>query len=226
MTADAVDLANISILPKAPRTFVGKFADIVVGDPIGIIVKLRGAEILLFETVASVENRLDAIVLLDDGKPLPDSALQLCYRKFSSFLHIEHGRQVASLEVHLLKEKLGLLPGINVRREKMVSAAQYIVLPGLIEILVEILIDNAHAFRSLYEDEADGLVVNRGVAQTFPVDMVLIVADVKAMNIITLRVVGLTIDSLPTERKRTDEKVIEYKKIDSHDKGKACQESP
>ena len=226
IAANAVHTTHVGVLPKAPGPFVLELADVVMSYPIWIFVKLRRTEIFLLEAVASVENRFHAIVTTDYRKPLANSLLQLSHREVASLLHIEHRRQVASFEVNLLEEEARLLSRIDIRREEMVGTAQKVVLACLIEVVVEVLVDNAHAFSCLDENEAYGFALDAGIAQPLPVDILLIVADVKAMDFIALRIVRLAIDGFPAERERSDEEVVKKKKVGPHDQAEACQQSP
>ena len=72
---DAIDVANIGVLPKAPRAFVFELAHIVMSYPIGIVVEEGVAEIFEFEFVASVYDRLYAIKFFNNRKPLTNTLL-------------------------------------------------------------------------------------------------------------------------------------------------------
>ena len=119
---DAVDMADVSVLPELPRARVFEFAHVVMSNPIGIVVEEGIAKIFQFEFVSGVYDRLYAIKLFNDDKPLTNTLLQFAHRQIARLLDIKHGRKIACLEVHLFEEELRLADGINIRGEEMVGS--------------------------------------------------------------------------------------------------------
>ena len=125
--------ALVAVLPEFPVHKVRLEADAsypqgIVGEAAPHISEIDGA--------SCVYDRLYAIKLFNDDKPLTNSLLQLANRQIARLLDIKHGRQVARLEMHLVQEEPRLAFGTAIGREEMVHATHEIVLAGLIEILV------------------------------------------------------------------------------------------
>ena len=226
IAADAVDMPNVGILPEGPGAFVLEFSDIVMRNPIRIIVEGGGVEVLQLEFVACVEDGFDTIVLLHDVQPLANSFLQLLRVEIASFLDVEDWRQIALFEVDLLDEESGLSARVDIRDEEMIGTTNDIVLACLVEVFVEILVDKALALRCLDEDEAHGLPADVGVTKPFPRDAVLIVADVEAAHFIALGIDGVAVDGFPAEREGSDKEIIEEEEVEGHNKPHARDECP
>ena len=67
---NAVNLADVGVLPKSPIAFVLQGIDVVVGYPVVVSVEIGSVEICRFEFVAGVEDGKSAIVLLYGLHPL------------------------------------------------------------------------------------------------------------------------------------------------------------
>ena len=77
----------------------------------------------------------------------------------------------------------------------------------MIEIAVEIFVNHCIALCSLDDDECYGVLVHIGITQFLPVNVLLVVADVYAADMVTLGVFGLSVDGLPLETVRIDEEM-------------------
>ena len=87
----------------------------------------------------------------------------------------------------------------------MVGTSRKTIFAGLIEIILEILVNSGCTFRSFDHDKADrSLVYQALIPQFSPVDVSLVMTDVYTMNLIALRIAYIAIKSTPTEAKRTD----------------------
>lgn len=196
---DAVDVSYIRVLPECPGTRVGKMIYIVVGNPVRIGIESIVAEVFLLKIMASVEDGLDTVILFYDIEPRLGRAPQLRNREVTGFLYIEYRREVASLKMYLLEEEVCLTGGINIRRKEVIGATDKSILMGLIDVVIEVLVNDAHALSGFDDNKPKGLSLDGGVAEDTPVDAVLIVTNVYATDIITIWIIRISVDGLPTE---------------------------
>ena len=75
--ADTADVAYVGVLPESPLAAVFEFVDIVVCNPVGVVVEDGVVEVLRLEGVAGVDDGFDSVVLLDDVEPFLDGGLEL-----------------------------------------------------------------------------------------------------------------------------------------------------
>ena len=129
-----------------------------MGYPVRVAFEFRRVEVVEFELVVRVENGGHAIALLDHIEPDEGYLAQLLGRQTARFLNIEHRREVAFFEMHLLQEVSGLRLGGYVGLEVMVGTAQEAKFAGLVEVVVEVLVQKILALGSLDEHKANGLV--------------------------------------------------------------------
>ena len=157
-------------------------------------------------------------MLLYDVEPLQHRGLELIISLLLRLvLHVEHGRQVAVLQFHLAHEMLGLTVGGRVYAEEVVGSADDAVLAGFVEVVVEVGVELVGTFGGLDEDKTDGCALYVGVAHLFPVDVLLVVADVDAADGAG-RVVGVAVDGFPAEGVGTDEGFVEEDDVNHDDK--------
>lgn len=92
------------------------------------------------------------------------------------------------------------------------------VFPYLIKIICEIRIYTRRTFRSLHNNEAKRTTVDKCIGpKAVPVNFSLIVRDVYSMNLIALRIFGISIKCSPSEACRSHKKIIERPDIKSDD---------
>ena len=109
---NAWQTSYVGVLPETPRALILYLFDIVMRYPVGILVKNRVREILLFEFGLGIDDGLHAIMLLHQSKPRENTLLERFGRLLVIFLlHVEHRRQVTIDELHLLDEPCGLFLG-------------------------------------------------------------------------------------------------------------------
>ena len=219
VTLDTWQLADIRMLPELPTPFVLDTVHIVVGYPVGILVENGVVQVARLKFIIGVDDGLDVVVLLDNVQPLQHRRLELVIGLVLGFvLHVEHGWQVAVLQLHLTEEVLCLTVGRRVNAVEMVGTTGEPILTGLVEILTEILVGLRRAFGGLDHHETDGTAVNHTfVLQFVPIDMSLVVGDVNTVNLIPIRIADVTIERTPAETEGTDENIIEKPDVDSHD---------
>ena len=97
----------------------------------------------------------------------------------------------------LFQEILGLGRGGDEGFEVVVGTAQKAVFAGLIEVVVEVVVEEILAFRGLDDNEANAFVANLGRGEFRPVNLPLVVADVDATDGVAFGVSLLAIQSLP-----------------------------
>ena len=161
--------------------------------------------------IIGIDDGLDAIVFLDDAQPLQHALLELLGRLLLGLvLHVEHGRQVAFLELHLADEEVGLVASGGMDAIEMIGAACKSMLAGLMEVVAEVLVDTTGTLGSLDHDKPDGALVDESlVAQLVPVDVALVMADVNAVNLVARRIADVAVQGTPTETEGADEDVVE-----------------
>ena len=69
---DAGKTAYIGVLPELPGSLVFEGVDIIMGNPVRILVEDGVVEITCLEFKIGIENGLHPIVLFDEVKPLED----------------------------------------------------------------------------------------------------------------------------------------------------------
>ena len=95
----------------------------------------------------------------------------------------------------------------------------------MIEVLIEVGINARGSLCGFDDDETNRTTVDHRVgAQPVPVDRTLIVRDVNAMHLITLRIFVVAIERTPAETGWTYEEIIEGPHI-NHDTGQPTENS-
>ena len=98
ITLDTWQAACVGVLPELPRAFVLQGVHIIVGYPVGILVKDGIVQIARLEFKVGVDDRFHLIVFLHDVEPLQHTGLELIIGLILRFvLHVEHRGQVAIL---------------------------------------------------------------------------------------------------------------------------------
>lgn len=163
------------------------------------------------------------VFVLHRMQPCQHITLEIFHRTFLRLmLHIKDWRQVARFKQHICKKEFRLLLGRSLKTEEMVRSAYEPVFARLEEVLVKVLVDNACAFRRLYENKTYGTAVDVRRTEQRPVNISLIMGDVYAMDFITFRIIGITVQRLPAEGCRRDKEIPESPCVGSH-KQKATQ---
>ena len=91
--------AHIGMLPELPRALILQGVDIVMGNPIRILVEDGIVEVARLKFKIGIYNRFDLIMFLDDVKPLEHGALELSLHRGSDkpapepvYEHCRNGR--------------------------------------------------------------------------------------------------------------------------------------
>ena len=216
ITLDARQSANVGVLPEFPLAFVFDLIDVVMGNPVGIIVENGRTEIGFLEFVIGVENGLHVVAVLDDVKPREHVALEILDGTiFRLEFDVEYGRQIAFFEFDLAQEIVCLVARRRFVAPKMVGTADKTVFASLVEIFVEALIDDGRAFGRFDDDEPKRTAFDHRVAQLVPLDFLLIVGDVDAVDFVAFGIAGVAVERTPAKSRRSNEKGVEQPDIDS-----------
>ena len=125
-----------------------------------------------------------------------------------------------------MEEIFCLARDILVRNEEMIGSSHEVVLSRPMEIIVEVLVEQGCAFRCLDDDEANRMVANLRITESVPIYLCLMVTDVNAHDVVTRGIVGFAIERTPTERKRSNEEIIEHEHIGRHHENAAQEQTP
>lgn len=94
--------SGIGVLPELPRSVVFHFVDIIVGYPIGIVIEDGVAEIRHLEFMIGIDDGFYMVSVFNYVKPCKYiTAKVLITDIFRLVLHIEYGREIAALQLHL-----------------------------------------------------------------------------------------------------------------------------
>ena len=212
---DAWQATGISMLPELPGTGVLHFVDIVVGYPARIAIEPAIAEIFGLKFIIGIDDGLHVIAVLDNVQPCENVALEIFHAALLGLmLHIEHGWKVALLKMYLLEKIIGLLARRRLVAPEMIGTANEAILACLIEIVVEVFVHAAGTLGGLDHDKAQRLSFDGGILQFLPVDVALIVADVDAMNHVSLGVFLVAIEGTPAKARGSDEEIVERPHIE------------
>lgn len=103
--AYAGQCAGIGVLPEFPTSLELHLVDIVVGNPIRIVVEDRCGEILLLKFIIGIDDGLHAVAVLDDVEPCEHVGLEILHALILRLvLDVEDRRQVAFLQMDLVEE--------------------------------------------------------------------------------------------------------------------------
>jgi len=216
VATDAVDFSGIGMLPKAPGTFVNQGVNVVVGNPVGIAVEVRGVQVGGLEFVGGIEDGRDAIVALHDLHPVVYFRTKFLWGEVADVLHVEHRGKVLVLQLYDFAKEKSLTASRCLCAEEMVGTPHDVVFTGVIEILVKVLVDDVGALGGLDEDEAEGNALELRPTKLPPVDVLLIVAHVDATDF----PVGIghgAVEGFPTKRIGRDEGLVEENNVDEDD---------
>ena len=186
VAVDARQAAGVGVLPELPGASVLQAVHVVVGNPVGELVEKRVVEILQLELVVGVDDGLHAVVALHHEQPGEHVAAEVVAALLLGLLlHVEHGRQVAPLQLHLADERLRLVDGWRLGTVEVVGATGEAVLAGSVEVVLKVFVHLVGTLRGLNHDEAYGAGVDDAIAaQPFPVYVALVVADVDAVYVV------------------------------------------
>lgn len=223
MALDAGQLAHIGVLPELPAPLILYGVNIVVGYPVGVLVEDGVVQVAQLELIIGVDDGLYVVVFLNDVEPLQDRRLELSVcLVLRLVLHIEYGRQVAVLKLHLTEEVLSLTLGRRMHAIEMVGTTSETILAGLVEVLSEVLVGLGGAFGGLNHDKTDRTTIDLTfVLQFFPIDMPLVVGDVDTVNLVAFRIADIAVERTPAEAERTDKDVIEEADVERDDSSSA-----
>ena len=210
LAVDAVDHTHISVLPEFPLAAVADLFHIVVSNPKGITVKLRCAEIALFELQSGVDNRERTEASFHEVEPFESFFSQGFRGEVAKFLNVQYGGEVAFFELHVVHEIARLSVARDIGGEIMVGAADEAIFSRFAKVAQKFSIQMAFPFGGLDEDKFHaGFPPNGGGRNLFPVDGALVVAHIKSVNGVIGRQFGVAEDGSPAIAVRNDEKVIE-----------------
>ena len=218
---DARDFAAIGMLPECPLALVFELLDIVVRYPIGIGVELGRVEVIDFELVTSIKYGLHAILFFDNIEPSLNISAQLFGCQIALLFDVQDGRQIARFKLGNRQVELRLPSRTDAWNEEMISASDQVVSLGVGKVSVEVVVEQHFALRRLDEDEADGSIPDGGIAKFFPIDALLIVADVNTSHFVAGRISRFAINGTPAEAERTDEKMVEQAYVNGYYKQSA-----
>ena len=212
---DAINLATVGELPKFPFTLVGQLFHVVVSNPKMVACESRRVEIFLLKLQSGIDDGGGVVVLLHDIEPLSHLTAELFGRERAYAFHVEHRCQIAWFEMHLLEIMFRLHIARHEGRKEVVGTTNEVVLPDLVEVVVEILVDMLLPFGSLSNDEANGLVVYLGSSHFVPVYFTLIATDVNASHGIFFGVLGGAKEPLPQIGRGSNDVFVGDEKIHS-----------
>ena len=183
-------------------------------------------QVIHLEFVTCIEDWFHVVFGLHYVQPGLHVTSQLGWRKVTHLLHIKDRRKVAWFQMNLMQKELGLLSGIHARHKEMIRTAYEIVPASLIEILVEILIREGCSLGGFDDDKADGIIVHGCITQFFPIDACLIMTDIYASHVVSLRINSFAVHGFPSETEGTNEVDVEYSYICCSHQDDAQQHRP
>ena len=192
--ADAGDVAVTCVLAEGPVVASDAAVIQIERLPEGIVLEAVAHKALLHEVMIGIDDRDAVVVVTDQLEPALDLVAELSRREVAASLYVEHGRQVALVQMGMLDEIGGLVLGAAARYEIVVSAEEQPVTPCLktIEVVVGVL--PGAALCALGEGKTDGLAVQGRTAHFAPVHLALMMRHVDAVYLVVAgRVVALTV---------------------------------
>ena len=218
LAGDAVDGAHVGVLPEFPLTVEAELLHIVVGNPEGIAIELRRAEISLLELQSGVDDGGRAEASFHEVEPLEGFFSQRFGRLVADFLNVEHGGEVALLELDVVHEIACLPVARDVGREIVIGSTDEAVLSRFPEVALKISIQMAFSLGGFDEDKFHaGIVGNGGGGYLVPIDGALVVAHIDAVDAVVVRQFRLAEDGAPTIAVGSYEKVVEEQGVDQDD---------
>ena len=206
------------MLPEFPLTVEPELLHIVVGNPEGIAIELRRAEISLLELQSGVDDGGRAEASFHEVEPLEGFFSQRFGRLVADFLNVEHGGEVALLELDVVHEIARLPVARDVGREIVIGSTDEAVLSRFPEVALKISIQMAFSLGGFDEDKFHaGIVGNGGGGHLVPIDGALVVAHIDAVDAVVVRQFCLAEDGAPTIAVGSYEKVVEEQGVDQDD---------
>ena len=150
------------------------------------------------------------VVLLHYLQPFEYLFLELGNRLVLRFvLYVEYRRQVALLKMNLLDEEASLFLGRSLVAPEVVSTPEKPCFACEMEVLAEVFVHMIGSFGRLNDYKPQWATRNHGVAKQVPVNLSLVMADVYAVYLVSLRIFCIAIESSPAETRGADEECIE-----------------
>ena len=206
------------MLPEFPLTVETELLHIVVGNPEGIAIELGSAEISLLELQSGVDDGGCAEASFHEVEPLEGFFSQRFGRLVADFLNVEHGGEVALLELDVVHEIARLSVARDVGREIVIGSTDEAVLSRFPEVALKISIQMAFSLGGFDEDKFHaGIVGNGGGGYLVPIDGALVVAHIDAVDAVVVRQFRLAEDGAPTIAVGGYEKVVEEQGVDQDD---------
>ena len=206
------------MLPEFPLTVEAELLHIVMGYPEGIAIELRRAEISLLELQSGVDDGGRAEASFHEVEPLEGFFSQRFGRLVADFLNVEHGGEVALLELDVVHEIARLPVARDVGREIVIGSTNEAVLSRFPEVALKISIQMAFSLGGFDEDKFHaGIVGNGGGGHLVPIDGALVVAHIDAVDAVVVRQFRLAEDGAPTIAVGSYEKVVEEQGVDQDD---------
>ena len=206
------------MLPEFPLTVEAELLHIVVGYPEGIAIELRGAEISLLELQSGVDDGGRAEASFHEVEPLEGFFSQCLGRLVADFLNVEHGGEVALLELDVVHEIARLSVARDVGREIVIGSTDEAVLSRFPEVALKFSIQMAFSLGGFDENKFHaGIVGYGGGGHLVPIDGALVVAHIDAVDAVVARQFCLAEDGAPTIAVGGNEKVVEEQGVDQDD---------
>ena len=210
------------MLPKLPFTLILYLVNIIVGNPVRIILEDRRTQILLLEFIIGVDDRLSMILILYYMQPGKHITLEILHTLICRLMfNIQYRRQISICKMNLVKEIISLFACRRLIAPEMINTPDETEIASLIEVLAEILIQPRRTFRTLDDDEAHRTTLNHRILELLPVYLALIMGNIDSVNLVTFRIFSISIKRTPTETCWTHKEMIEQKDIE-HDNGRSA----
>ena len=131
-------------------------------------------------------------------------------------LNVKYRRQITVKQHDIFQEEISLLPGRRLVAPEMISTPYKAIVPCLGKVLLEHRVEDALSLGGFYKDETNRAFLNHRIAQQFPVNLSLMVADVYSTDFIAFRIFGIAIQSPPPETERPYEYIIKNPNVKSN----------
>lgn len=198
MSFDAWQTSAVGVLPELPRSTVSYILHVVMGNPVGIFVKLWAVQILLLKLSVGIYYRGASVSFFADVEPCLGLAAYLVSRQRACTFYVQNRRQVALPQMHLTEIKLCLRNSCSSARiEEMVNPTYKVTATSLPEVTTVTPIHHSASLGALHHHEANGIASESCLRKLFPVDYSLMVTNIYSMDAIALRQFHLTVARLP-----------------------------
>ena len=178
---DASHLAAFGVLIECP-VFSGDVAILLVMCfPERNVPESGISEVLLAETVTSVEYGSTLVVVAHDFHPPQDVVGQTFRIQAACLLHVQHGREVALLQTSVLYEVASLCFNVFSRFIVVIGSCAYSLCACLLHVAGILPVLQGNAFRAFDEGKTDVLPMQGGAGHALPLDASLMGGDIYAV---------------------------------------------